>query len=44
MGCSQTVTRAGMAGLMCECWITHHEAIRYFDIAHGLFNTILEKT
>ena len=24
MGWSLTVTRAGVAGWECECWITHH--------------------
>ena len=24
MECSLTVTRAGVAGRECECWITHH--------------------
>ena len=36
MECSLTVTRAGVAGWECECLITHHSAIRYIRIGHGL--------
>ena len=41
MECSLTVTRAGVADRECECLITHHKAIRCFNIAHG-FNSILD--
>ena len=41
MGCSITVTGAGVAGRECECEIIHHKTIWYFNIAYG-FNSIFD--